>query len=730
MSSKFSAFLAAATGKSSPARAPPPRPEGDQRGNALSSANDAASANSGVDEAAPPPPPAQQRQADRATAAGTLPAPLTITTPSTTPSTSMSAATGAATTSSASPVRNIEDKYFDFASPAGAAAAFSPQVVQEDEVLSAPPADVVQNGPSAVAQWYKAQATLFQQRVTVSQQRNQMLVQKVLEMRRRAGSPRLGAPHAPEEDRGESSNTMASPSSASLLHVEELAPSPAATTNRNSQTAANTSTATSSSSPRDKITWMEMKLQRSQQNFHALSRRTREMESNNAKAAQMIIDLRTELQGQREMAENATRREVDGRNLVSQLNAHVESLSQQLAGMREQYRMGDVRATQAEERAARWKRERREIGGYALRLEKSAESTKTELDNIKGVVRRMTEELREAKDALERAGEKIKAQRDQIKRLESGEAAGSRRLHLAVNEGVNALRAELDYSASGAAIKPNADGELVLVSAPSPHDMALTTHTLGNPDIMRLKRQLDDSRRMVDRRNAELQALETQNEVLTVRSQHSTRALEEYREKAKKLQEILAAGNTGRDGEILRFRTAAATAEAQLGTARRDAERCRDELKQALTAMEAARDRIAQSKDAMDAAERRAEAARVRVKEAEGNTRSAQRQLEVVTEDCVATKRELGALQADNAHLEQQLIAAQHNLAVARESREGAVVTNEAIEAQLEVSLNRAQAAQTKVRKDDHDEEESAITVIMLLSLLLSPFVFLVYFVD
>ena len=113
--------------------------------------------------------------------------------------------------------------------------------------------------------------------------------------------------------------------------------------------------------------------------------------------------------------------------------------------------------------------------------------------------------------------------------------------------------------------------------------------------------------------------------------------------------------------------------------------------------MEAARDRIAQSKDAMDAAERRAELARLAAKDAEANTRSAKRQLEVATEDCIATKRELGALQADNAHLEQQLLAAQHSLAVARESREGAVVTNQAIEAQLEVSLKRAQEAQTSV---------------------------------
>ena len=59
---------------------------------------------------------------------------------------------------------------------------------------------------------------------------------------------------------------------------------------------------------------------------------------------------------------------------------------------------------------------------------------------------------------------------------------------------------------------------------------------------------------------------------------------------------------------MARFRAAAAAAEAQLGTERREAERCRDELKQALTAMEAARDRRA-VKDAMDAAERRAELA-------------------------------------------------------------------------------------------------------------------------
>jgi hypothetical protein len=612
-------------------------------------------------------------------------------------------------TSSSPPTRNIEDKYFDFGSPAGVA-VFSPQLGQAaDEAPSAPPADVVQAGAPAVAEWYKDQATLLRHKAAVSQQRNQMLVQKVLEMRRRAGSPRMGAPRTTPDDDGSgrfaapSSNTVASPSSTSFLHVEELAPSPAAATAAAAAAAATSNTrtadnsATTSSSPRDNITWMEMKLQRSQQNFHALSRRTREMESNNTKAAQMIIDLRAELQGQRDIAESATRREIDGRNLVSQLNAHVESLSHQLAGVREQYRMGDVRATQAEERAARWKRERREIGGYALRLEKGGEATKAELDKVRGVVKRMAEELREAKDALERAGEKMKAQGQQIARLESGEAAGSQRLHRAVNEGVIALRAELDDSASGVTVQPNADGELVLVSAPPPHGMALTAHTLGNPDVMRLKRQLDDSRRMVDRRNAELQALETQNEVLTVRSQHSTRALEEYREKAKKLQEILATANTGRDSEMARFRAAAATAEAQLGTARRDAERCREELKQALTAMEAARDRIAQSKDATDASERRAEAARVTVKDAEADTRSARRQLEVVTEDCVATKRELGALQADNAHLEQQLIAAQHNLAVARESREGAVVANEAIEAQLEESLTRAQAAQTKV---------------------------------
>ena len=694
MTSKFSAFLAAATGKSSPARSPPPRPD-DGSGEGSGTETKAAA---GTLKPPPPPPPQQQKRkesgADDAGAAvgGAAPPPLAITTPS---------SAAAASTSSA---KNIEDKYFDF----GPDGAPSPQVLAVEEgELSAPPEEVLRAGSAAVAEWYKTQAARLQHKAALSQQRNQMLVQKVLEMRRRAGSPRLGAPEA----NGDSSATptkpnasaaaQPSPSSNFPLHVEELAPSPATATHATAVPANTVSTSratgSASSSPRDEITWMQMKLQRSQQNFHALSRRTREMESNNAKAAQMIIDLRSELQGQRENAESATRREIEGRKLVAQLNTHVESLSQQLASTREQYRTGEVRATQAEERAARWKRERREIGGYALRLEKSGEAMKTELAEVKGVVDRMSGELRDAKDALERASDQIKAQKAQITRLERGDAAGSHQLHRAANEGVIALRAELNGSGSGATIGSSANGELTLVSTSFPENTALTTHTLGNLEVMRLKNQLEESRRMLESRNAELQALETKNEVLSVRSQHSARAVEEYREKAKKLQEILTSGNSGRDDEMARFRAAAAAAEAQLGTERREAERCRDELKQALTAMEAARDRIAQSKDAMDAAERRAELARLAAKDAEANTRSAKRQLEVATEDCIATKRELGALQADNAHLEQQLLAAQHSLAVARESREGAVVTNQAIEAQLEVSLKRAQEAQTSV---------------------------------
>ena len=582
-----------------------------------------------------------------------------------------------------SPTTHIEDKYFNF----GVEGSVSPQTLVPEKP-SSPPAKVVSKGPSAVAEWYKSQAAILKQQVSVSQQRNQMLVQKVLEIRRRAGSPTSGGnnivtPSAQESARNKRIAVTATPSPSnftSLLHVEELAPSP--------MTMSVGKRSAESGQSEGKTAWLEMKLQRSQQNFHELSKRTREMESNNAKAAQMIIDLRAELQGQRDIAEAAVRREADGRNLVAQLNSHVESLSQQLAGVREQYRTSDVRVSQAEERAARWKRERREIGGYALRLEKSEEVAKAELIKIKAVVEKMAEELREAQSALQNAGEKIKAQEVEIGRLQSGGEADRQRLHKAVSAGVLSLQSELGDN------RPHRSNEFAIISSATADEEALSMTNIGNHHVLRLKRNLEESARALEKRNAEVQALETRNEVLTVRSQHATRALEEYREKSRKLQEIVASGlESGSDEELARYRGAAATAEAQLLTARRDADRCREELKQVLMAMEAARDRVAQSKDSMDSAERKSAAARAAVRDAEAEVRSIKRQLEVVNEDCVATKRELGALQADNAHLEQQLVVAQRNFAKAKKSRESLAATNKAIEAQLEISLERAQAA-------------------------------------
>jgi hypothetical protein len=278
----------------------------------------------------------------------------------------------------------IEDKYYVGLSGSTMSNNSSPGPAKLQ--MKQPPSELK---GEALSQWYKDEASRLYKVADLSQQRNQMLVQKVLEMRsnNNSSASKGGSNVSSNIKKGSSSNgtkttstatissfsstssssssSSSSPATSRLL-VRELDDSPMHHTSLNAQLDHDDL----QQGTMNDLAWTELKLQRSHHNFHALSKRTREVETSNAKAAQMIVDLRHELEVSRVREDNASKREQEGRALVSQLSKHVESLKRQNDVSNEKIHVYERVKNEAEDRATKWRKERREIGGYALRLEK------------------------------------------------------------------------------------------------------------------------------------------------------------------------------------------------------------------------------------------------------------------------------------------------------------------------------------------------------------------------
>ena len=572
---------------------------------------------------------------------------------------------------------NIEDKYYYGLTPdATAKAASGSSKLAPKE----PPAQVLNQGPEALSSWYKAEAARLHQHANLSQQRNQMLVQTVLEMRRELavggrtssskGDTKTGTTSTTTKSGGDalsSSSTTttttsttasstispsltASPSFSSRLMVRELDASPMSSSSSSNPHRTvtmqdrgggngngnhndyNYNDEEEGKGNLDDLAWTELKLQRSHHNFHALSKRTREVETSNAKAGQMIVDLRHEVEVARVRSEEADRREKEGRNLVTQLSSHVESLKRQQITSEKKMELAALEKKESEDKATKWRKERREIGGYALRLEKDAETLHSEIQKCTHRNQSLVGELDETKGTLRETLGKMRAQADtqriqqqqqQQQQQQSVHVLETDSLHLSVESGVLALRSQIDQSNT------------------------TTQQSLTNEII--------DVRNRLDETTNQLQEAHTRNEVLTVRTNNAVRSAEEYREKAKKLQGFLTSGSVAREDEMAIALSKIATLENQLGTSTRDKERCRNELTSVLAAMETARDRLLQSSEARETSERKCEQMRQQVKDAESRVRTLQTRLEVLNEDCLASKKQIGALEAETIHLEQQV---------------------------------------------------------------------------
>ena len=563
---------------------------------------------------------------------------------------------------------NIEDKYYYGLTPDATAKATSGS---SKLAPKEPPAQVLNQGPEAVSSWYKAEAARLHQHANLSQQRNQMLVQTVLEMRRELavggrtssskGDTKTGTTSTTTKSGSEalsSSSTTttttsttasstispsltASPSSSSRLMVRELDASPMSSSSSSNPHRTATMQDRGGGNDNgihndyndeeegkgnlDDLAWTELKLQRSHHNFHALSKRTREVETSNAKAGQMIVDLRHEVEVARVRSEEADRREKEGRNLVTQLSNHVESLKRQQIASEKKMELAALEKKESEDKATRWRKERREIGGYALRLEKDAETLHSEIQKCTHRNQSLVSELDETKGTLRETLGKMRAQAEtqRIQQQQSVHVLETDSLHRSVESGVLALRSQIDQSNT------------------------TMQQSLTNGMI--------DLRNRLDETTNQLQEAHTRNEVLTVRTNNAVRSAEEYREKAKKLQGFLTSGSVAREDEMAIALSKIATLENQLGTSIRDKERCRNELTSVLTAMETARDRLLQSSEARETSERNCEQMRQQVKDAESRARTLQTRLEVLNEDCLASKKQIGALEAETIHLEQQV---------------------------------------------------------------------------
>ena len=522
----------------------------------------------------------------------------------------------------------IEDKYyFGLSTPSSSTSmnnGSNNKPVKELDAKQPPPgADLLT--------WYKNEAARLHQHANLSQQRNQMLVQKVLAMRRQLATPDQNeSQNNNEKDTGKdtknnvnvptqkgSSNNSSSKNATSFNNASTTSTS----STYNKLTVSSTSTSSSSSpgasrlrvrelndspmqQPQEQsphhsssqydqyhqeqqqgsmndLAWTELKLQRSHHNFHALSKRTREVETSNAKAAQMIIDLRHEIEAGRIRVENTTHREHEGRALVTQLKNHVESLKKQNDLSLEKLTIFEHTKNEAEERATKWRKERREIGGYALRLEKQQEKTLLECKRLTNDNQTLHGELEETRGTIREMHGKMRAQAEHA-RLQLTSDTDIDPLHSSVQASVLALKRETarDYAA----------------------------HT------MKLEHELQDVRERLDETMNQLLEAQTRNEVLNVRATHAQRTSEEYREKSKKLQEILTSGSTTDEKEMSHLLSTVATLESQLIISKNETERCHVELTNSLSAMETARDRLLQSSESKEHVERQCEQLRQNVK--------------------------------------------------------------------------------------------------------------------
>ena len=536
--------------------------------------------------------------------------------------------------------QNIEDKYYVGLSSTTRSSSSPKKLVQKK-----PPSEIV--GAEALAAWYKEEAKRLHQHANLSQQRNQMLVQKVLEMRRQlvaGNSANSIVGTANTANTSANSTTTPSTSTPSSTATRNLKTTTTTTTTNSSNSSyaspSNTmahltvrelgdsplmqSSTDSSSGNMGDLAWTELKLQRSHHNFHALSKRTREVETSNAKAAQMIVDLRRELEGERIRSVEAGRREVEGKHIISQLSSHIEGLKRQVDMQDQKLVLLESTKTEAEGSAAKWRRERREIGGYALRLEKDNETYATKLQALERKNRELTGELTETRGTLREMHGKLRAH------------AESTRMRLDVEE--NPLRRHVETSVL--ALRQQLD---------------TTQSTMNSSTHESLLHEIKDVRERLDEATQQLQDAHTKNEVLMVRANHAQRSVEEYREKSRRLQEFLTQGASTKENEIVVALSKIATLESNLSSSKKETERCREEIKHVLTAMELARDRLLQSANSKEIVERRCEQLRQQAKDADSKTRTLETRLEVMNEDCLATKKEVGALEADNVHLEQQV---------------------------------------------------------------------------
>ena len=574
---------------------------------------------------------------------------------------------------------HIEDKYFYGLNTTTTTNTSSPTA---NQAMHEPPTTIQQQGPEALATWYKDEAKRLHQHANLSQQRNQMLVQKVLEMRRQ-----LSRSESKISTTTTSSTSSASSTSTSNPSINTTTSSPSATKTRltvrelgdspmmhsspspsvnplfgggnDEIDYAETKTPTGWKLAKDPVSdktyyfnrelnltswtvptasakgtesnveqghmgdlaWTELKLQRSHHNFHALSKRTREVETSNAKAAQMIVELRHELENQSIRSEEAKRHEIEGKHLVGQMSSHIDGLKRQVDVQEKKLNILNGAKSEATESADKWRRERREIGGYALRLEKENETAKVQVQQLERKNRELHGELEETRGTLREMHGKLRAQAESARMRLQVEDDPLRRT---VESSVLALRTQLEQ----------------------------TTRTVTNESQ---QNELKDVRERLDETTSQLQDAHTRNEVLTVRANHAQRSVEEYREKSRKLQEFLSQGVSLKEGEMVSALSKVATLESKLKSSQKDTERCREELKSVLSAMDLARDHVSHSAESKDAVERRCEQLRQQNKDAESKTRTLQTRLEVLNEDCLATKKEMGALEADNVHLEQQV---------------------------------------------------------------------------
>ena len=600
--------------------------------------------------------------------------------------------------SPSSPTVNIEDKYYVGLSNTPSANSSSPAALEPKQ----PPPSILSQGPQEVASWYQQEAARLHQHANLSQQRNQMLVQKVLAMRRQLAAPSISTT-TPSKSSGHkdtrtttSSSTITSSSGSSTttnspstyLPSASFPPSPSPAAATDSATDSTTSstftvrelddspmhqlhqhTQPSQFNSEDQgtmndLAWTELKLQRSHHNFHALSKRTRQVETSNANAASMIVDLRHALEVSRVRTEEMTRREQEGRSLVSQLSNHVDSLKKQTQLSQEKITVYEQVKNEAEERATKWKKERREIGGYALRLEKETEQVTAALQRCQKEHQTMKGELEETRGAVREMHGKLKAQAE-TSRLQLSNVAEIDPLHRSISSSVLALKRE--------------------------------TQRDHQKSILHVQHELEDVRERLDAQTNQLQEANTRNEVLTVRASHAQRLSEEYREKSRKLQEIMTSGASVQESDRSTLLSKVATLESQLLMSQKESERCHVELTSVLSAMETARDRLLQSSESKDHVERQCDQLRQAVKDAESKTRVFTTRYDVLNEDCLASKKEIGALQADTVHLEQQLMATQRKLSAAQQSESTSNLTRNSFEKQLDTAQQHIQEARTKV---------------------------------